>query len=69
MPKWQKEIQESQKVQLKKYQTVTLQKTKRGNPRHKTSTEEREYGTIPGSALATQIALSPSRAQAHPTVE
>ena len=35
----------------------------------KTSVEERHYGTIPGSALATQIALSHSRAQANPTVE
>ena len=27
------------------------------------------YGTIPGLALATQVALSHSRAQANPTVE
>ena len=27
------------------------------NPRFKTSVEEREYDTIPGSAIATQIAL------------
>ena len=39
------------------------------NPRFKTSVEEREYDTIPGSATATQIALSHSRAQANPTVE
>ena len=39
------------------------------NPRFKTSVEEREYDTIPGSAIATQIALSHSRAQANPTVE
>ena len=39
------------------------------NPRFKTSVEEREYNTIPGSATATQIALSYSRAQANPTVE
>ena len=32
------------------------------NPRFKTSVEEREYNTIPGSATATQIALSHSRA-------
>ena len=38
------------------------------NPRFKTSVEEREYNTIPGSA-ATQIALSHSRAQANPTIE
>ena len=39
------------------------------NPRFKTSVEEREYDTIPGSATATQIALSHSRAQANLTVE
>ena len=39
------------------------------NPILKTSVEERHYGTIPGSALATQAALSHSRAQANPTVE
>ena len=32
----------------------------------KTSVEERHYGTIPGSALATQVALNHSRAQANP---
>ena len=31
--------------------------------------EERHYSTIPGSALATQAALSHSWAQANPTVE
>ena len=31
--------------------------------------EERHYGTIPGSALATQAALSHSWAQANPTME
>ena len=39
------------------------------NPRFKTSVEERKYNTIPGSATATRIALSYSRAQADPTVE
>ena len=39
------------------------------NPIHKTSKEERHYWTICGSALATQIALSHSRAQANPTVK
>ena len=38
-------------------------------PIFKTSVEERHYGTIPGSALATKIAISNSRAQANPTVE
>ena len=39
------------------------------NPILKTSVEERHYGTIPSLALATQAALSHSRAQANPTVE
>ena len=39
------------------------------NPRFKTSVEKREYNTIPGSAIATQIALSHSRAQVNLTVE
>ena len=39
------------------------------NPRLKTSVEERQYNTIPGSAIATHIALSYSRAQANPTIE
>ena len=39
------------------------------NPRLKTSAEERQYNTIPGSAIATHIALSYSRVQANPTLE
>ena len=39
------------------------------DPRLKTSIEERQYNTIPGSAIATHIALSHSRAQANPTME
>ena len=39
------------------------------NPRFKTSIEERQYNTIPGSVTATHIALSNSRAQANPTIE
>ena len=39
------------------------------NPVLRTSEEERHYGTIPGSALATQVALSHSRAQTNPTVK
>ena len=38
-------------------------------PRFKTSVEEREYDTIPGSATTTQVALSLSMAQANLTVE
>ena len=39
------------------------------HPRLKTSVEERQYNTIPGSAIATHIALSYSRAQMNPTIE
>ena len=39
------------------------------NPILKTSVEEKHYSTIPGLVLATQAALSHSRAQANPTVE
>ena len=39
------------------------------NPSLRTPEEERHYGTIHGSALATQIALSHSRAQANPMVK
>ena len=39
------------------------------NPRLRTSAEEREYNTIPGSAIATCIALSHSRAQVNLMVE
>ena len=39
------------------------------NPRLKTSVEEKQHNTIPGSAIATHIALSYSRAQVNPTVE
>ena len=39
------------------------------NPMLRTSEEGRHYGNIHGSALATQIALSYSRAQSNPTVE
>ena len=39
------------------------------DPQLCTSKEERSYGTIRGSAQATQLALSHSRAQTNPTVE
>ena len=39
------------------------------NPRLRTSVEERNYSTIPRSAIATHIALSHSITQANPTVE
>ena len=39
------------------------------NPTHRTSEEERHYGTIHVLALATQIALSHCRAQNNPTIK
>ena len=39
------------------------------NPRFRTSVEERQYNTTLGSATATHIALSYSRAQVNLTVE
>ena len=39
------------------------------DPQLRTSEEERIYGTIRGSAQATQAALSHTRAQCNPTVE
>ena len=39
------------------------------NPILKTSVDKRNYGTLPGLALATQAALSHLWAQANPTVE
>ena len=42
---------------------------KEADPRLHTSEEERQYGTIKGSAQATQAALSHSRVQMNPTIE
>ena len=39
------------------------------DPRLHTSEEERNYGTIRGSAQATQAALSHSKAQTNPTIK
>ena len=39
------------------------------NPHLRTSQEERVYGTIKGSAQATQAVLSHTTAQCNPTVE
>ena len=39
------------------------------NPHLCTSQEERVYGTIKGSAQATQVVLSHTTAQSNPTVE
>ena len=39
------------------------------DPRLRRSEKERSYGTIRGSAQATQAALSQSRVQTNPTIE
>ena len=39
------------------------------DPRLQTTPEERQYETVPGSAQATQAALSHTRAQTNPVVE
>ena len=39
------------------------------DPQLRTLEEERIYGTIRGSALATQVAILHTRAQSNPTVE
>ena len=39
------------------------------DPRLRTSEEEGTYGTLRGSAQATQVALSHSRVQMNPTIE
>ena len=39
------------------------------NPQLRTTPKERQYGTIPGSAQATQAALSHTRAQTNPVVK
>ena len=67
--KWQKEILKNPKNQNNQ---LSDSDTLDEEPIHsilKTSIEERHYGMIPGSALATQAALSHSRAQANPTVD
>ena len=56
-------------MRYKVNQKVLLNNEEQINPVLKTSVEERHYRTILSSALATQIALSHSRAQANPTVE
>ena len=61
------------KVQKIKAQSDYLSDSKSSedkvNPRLLTSQEERVYGTIKGSAQATQAALSHTTMQCNPTVE
>ena len=45
-------------VKVSSYQIVILLMITKINPRLKTSAEERQYNTIPGSAIATHIVLS-----------
>ena len=52
-----------------KYLSDSDSKNNEIDPTLKTSIEKRQYDTIPGSTIATQIALSHSRAQANPTME
>ena len=60
------------KVQKTKVQSDYLsdsESSEEVNPHLCTSQEERVYGTIKGSAQATQAALSHKRVQSNPTVE
>ena len=63
MPQWQKEIQKSPKSPTKELSDSDISEEEQVNPIHRTSEEERHYGIIHGSSLATQIARSHSRAQ------
>ena len=64
---------DGKKVQKTKAQSDYLSDSKSSedevNPYLCTSEEERIYGTIKGSAQATQVALSHTRAQSNPMVE
>ena len=61
------------KVQKTKAQSDYLSDSKSSeeevNPHLRTSQKERAYGTIKGSAQATQAVLSHTRVQSNPTVE
>ena len=59
----------SQKSPTKELSDSDTSEEEQVNPMLRTSEEERHYGTIHGSALATQIALSHSRAQTNPAVK
>ena len=64
---------EEKKIQKTKVQSDQLSDSdtpdKEVDPQLRTSEEERIYGMIRGSTLATQAALSHTRAQTNPTVE
>ena len=59
----------SPKSPTKELSDSDTSKEEQVNPILRTSEKERHYGTIQGSAIATQIALSHSRAQTNPSVE
>ena len=61
--------QKSPKSPIKELSDSDTCEEEQVNPIIRTSQEERHYGTICGSALVTQIALSHSRAQTNPIVE
>ena len=60
---------EKELISQSKYLSDSDSNDNETNPRLKTSIEERQYNTIPGSAVATHIALSYLRAQANPAIE
>ena len=60
---------EKELISQSKYLSDSDSNDNETNPRLKTSIEERQCNTIPGSAIATCIALSYSRTQATPTIE
>ena len=57
------------KAQKIKMQSDSKSSEDKVNPHLRISQEERGYGTIKGSAQATQAALSHTTAQCNPTVE
>ena len=59
----------SPKSQSKQLSDSDASEEEQVHPMLRTSDEERHYGTIHGSVIATQIALSYSRAQTNPTVK
>ena len=68
-PKMAEKTQEEPANQSKSLTDSNTSDNTEVNPRFKTSVKERQYNTIPGSATATRIALSHSRAQANPIIE
>ena len=61
--------EENPKSPTKEFSDSDTSEEEQVNPILRTSEEERHYGTIHGSALSTQIALSHSGAQTNQTVK